>query len=167
MENLMLSSTRVLDNEITLLRAHGTITCLVGSRNTGWDLKVQYSHSTSNTRDPSGLHALHSALDVVAQENASVTEAIEELNEIVDAQPPEFHMIRNPVGHLYAAAFLSIAVHAILALLSRGSMLGAYISAIGAMVISIAHIVLRRHNPSYARFFEYVHNIITRSRIQH
>ncbi len=162
MEDLMLAGARILDTEITLLRVRGTITCLVGSRTAGWELKIKYKHAARDgAHSEDGLHTVHDTLNAVAAEAITIAEAIDGLNHVIEEQELDFP-IRNPMLHLCVAAAMSTATYAIL---SHGSFRGADIPALGALLLSIAHVILYFHNPSSARILEYVY-FVARFKLQ-
>ncbi|KAI0095107.1 hypothetical protein BDY19DRAFT_902122 [Irpex rosettiformis] len=158
MEDLMLSGARILDTELNLLRMRGTITCLVGSRTAGWELKIEYrSSARSGASNTDGLRAIRDILDAVAAEAITVAKASEGLNEVVEEHASEFP-IRNPIMHLCIAALVSTVVYAAL---SHGAIMGASISALGTTTMSIAQVVLDHHYSSHAKILELLIIIMT------
>ncbi|KAI0347840.1 hypothetical protein BDW22DRAFT_1424100 [Trametopsis cervina] len=159
MEDLMLTMSRSFATEVTLIRIKKTITCLVGSRTAGWELKMKVLEDTEGPCNKERLHGVRAVLDAVSAEQITIADAIDELAEIIHAQEEDVPCtFEYSSAHLVVAGVVSGAVHRTF---EGGSTKGAYISALAAVLLCIIHIMLYQHKRRYARALQLFVVVIT------
>lgn len=151
MEDLMLSAARGFTMEITFVRLGRSITCLVGPR-TNWNYRLEFTEASDSSRDDFGLLDTQNILEEVIAEQLTIAEAMHALDNVEQAASQS-----APLGHTLAHFICSGLVSAaVFSILNESNMEGAHLPAIGAILLSAAHILLRHHNHRLAQIYEYV-----------